>query len=316
MKKVIPLVIGYWILVIGCSTPDKPTQQQIDAHKKDVDAWFDHRVDELKSHDGWLNLAGLFWLKDGINSFGSDESNDIVFPAGKIAPKAGYYMVKGSTVALNPANGADLSIYGTPVEKQTIVFHPDSAKAVKLLQGSVTTHGSLEWYIIRRDDKMGIRLRDLESDGVKNFKGIERFPVDLSWKVEARFEPAAEGEMVDITNVLGQTFPEQLTGRYVFELDGKEYRLEATGNGSELFICFGDATNAKETYGAGRFLYVPRPDSSGRVFIDFNKSYNPPCAFTEFATCPLPRKENVLPVGILAGEKNYDLHGEQTSQAL
>lgn len=315
MRKL--LVIAGCVLVIACSPKkEQPTNEQLEAHQKDVQAWFDHRVEELKSHNGWLNLAGLFWLKEGMNSFGSDSINDVVFPQSKIAPKAGYMMVKGQIVTLMPMDGSELSIYGTPLLKETVVFHPDSARAVKMLQGSVVTHGSLEWFVIRREDKMGIRLRDFESEELKNFKGIERYPVDYSWKVPARFEPAAAGETIAITNVLGQTMDEELTGRYFFEVDGKEYSLSATGKGKELFVVFGDATNGKETYGAGRFIYVDKPDSTGRAFIDFNKSYNPPCAFTEFATCPLPPKQNVLPVSILAGEKNYDLHGKQASHTL
>ena len=308
MGKILTLVLGSGFLVLGCASNEKPTQEQLEAHQQDVAAWFDHRVGELKSHNGWLNLAGLFWLKDGINSFGSAESNDVVFPADKIAPKAGYFIVKGQSVTLMPAPGGEISIYGTPVETETVIFHPDSARAIKLLQGSITQHGSLEWYIIRRENKMGIRLRDLESEGVKNFKGIERYPVDYSWRIPTRFEPATPGTMIDITNVLGQTFPDVLAGHYVFEVEGKEYKLEATGDGEELFVVFGDDTNGKETYGAGKFLYVNRPDSTGRAYIDFNKSYNPPCAFTDFATCPLPRKENVLPVAITAGEKSFELH--------
>ena len=300
MKKL--LVIGCWLLVIGCSTRNGPTEQQLSEHRKDVDAWFDHRVDELKSHDGWLNLAGLFWLKEGMNSFGSDSTNDVIFPAGKIEPKAGYFLVTGQQVIMMSAPGSEL--------KERIIFHPDSTKTINV------AYRSLEWFIIRRDDKLGVRLRDLESDAVKNFITIERYPVDYAWRIDAKFEPAQPGTKIDITNVLGQTFPEDLTGTYVFELKGKQYRLEATGNGKDLFVVFGDSTNGHETYGAGRFVYVPRPDSTGHAFIDFNKSYNPPCAFTEFATCPLPRKENVLSVGIPAGEKNYELYGKQASSTL
>jgi uncharacterized protein (DUF1684 family) len=314
MKKL--LGIGLSLLVVACSTADKPTEQQISTHQKDVEEWFTKRVDDLKGHEGWLSLVGLFWLNEGMNSFGSDESNDVVFPGGKIAPKAGYFMVKGVDVKLIPMAEAGISVDGTPVDKETIVFYPDSSRELKMWQGSTMTHAPLEWYVIRRQEKVGIRLKDFESEGLIKFKGIERYPVDYSWNIPAKFEPAQPGEKVEITNVLGQTYIEDLAGRYVFEIDGKEYRLEATGQGEKLFICFGDATNTKETYGAGRFMYVARPDSSGKVFIDFNKAYNPPCAFTEFATCPLPRKENVLPVSILAGEKNYDLHGKQTSSTL
>jgi len=295
------LIIGFLFLVVACA-PKGPTQEQLLSHQQDVEVWYAKRIEDLKSHDGWLNLAGLFWLRGGMNSFGSDESNDIVFPAGKIDPKAGYFLVKGQEVTLIPSPGSAL--------KEGIVFHPDSTKAI------IQSHGSLEWFIIRRDDKLGIRLRDLESENVKNFEGIERYPVDYSWKLPAKFQPAAAGTKINITNVLGQTTAEDLTGTYTFEVNGQEYSLAATGNGKELFIVFGDATNGKETYGAGRFIYVPRPDSAGNVFIDFNKSYNPPCAFNDFATCPLPPKSNVLPVRIPAGEKNYDHHGKQTSTTL
>ena len=288
------LVVGCWLFVAACSTTDRPTEQQVVEHSKDVETWFEKRVDELKSHDGWLNLAGLFWLKDGMNSFGSDVDNDVVFPAGKIAPKAGYFLLNGQQVNMIPSPGSDLI--------ETVVFHPDSTKTIYV------AHKALEWFIIRRDDKFGIRLRDLESDGVKNFKGIDRYPVEYSWKVPARFEPAKAGETIDITNVLGQTTAETLTGTYNFEIEGKEYKLAATGTGQKLFIVFGDATNGKETYPAGKFVYADRPDSTGLAFIDFNKSYNPPCAFTDFATCPLPPRQNVLSVAISAGEKNYELH--------
>ncbi|HMJ68542.1 MAG TPA: DUF1684 domain-containing protein [Cyclobacteriaceae bacterium] len=302
-------VVGAWF---GACTPgDKPTEQQLIDHKTDVDAWYNKRIEDLKSNNGWLNLAGLFWLNEGINSFGSDEGNDIVFPSGKIAGKAGYFMVKGGMVTLIPSKDAGITIYGQPVQKDVVVFHPDSARAVKQLQGSITRHGSLEWHVIRRDDKMGIRLRDLESDVLKSFRGIERYPVEYSWRVKAEFEPASAGATIDITNVLGQTTAQDLAGIYVFELNGKQHRLSATaGTSKKLFVVFADPTNGKETYPAGKFIYIDKPDSTGVAFIDFNKSYNPPCAFTEFATCPLPPKENILAAAITAGEKNYDLHNQ------
>jgi uncharacterized protein (DUF1684 family) len=307
MGKILTLVIGCWLLVIGCSD-NKPTQQQLTDHQKDVDTWYAKRLEDLTSHEGWLNLVGLYWLNDGINSFGSDENNDIVFPTGKIAGKAGYFMVKGNMVTLNTTKDAGITIYGQPVDNDVVVFHPDSARAMKQLHGPITRHGSLEWYIIRRDDRMGIRLRDLESDAVKSFTGIERYPVDYSWRVKATFEPATPGTTIDITNVLGQTTAQELAGTYVFELNGKHHRLSATGTGKKLFVVFSDSTNGEETYPAGKFIYIDPPDSTGVAFIDFNKSYNPPCAFTDFATCPLPPKENILAAAIRAGEKNYDLH--------
>lgn len=293
------LVIGYWILVIGysvssCSSSDQPTAQQLSDHKNDVDAWFTKRIADLKSHDGWLNLAGLYWLHDGMNSFGGGEGNEIIYPEGKIADKAGFFLVKGQQVTMIPAPGLEL--------EERVIFHPDSTRPINV------SYKSLEWFVIKRDDKLGVRLRDLESKAVENFKTIDRYPVEYSWKVKATFEPAKDGETIDITNVLNQTTSEKLAGRFVFEIDGQEYKLAATGNGKSLFIVFGDATNGEETYPAGKFVYTDRPDSTGIAFIDFNKSYNPPCAFNDFATCPLPPKQNILPVAITAGEKNYDFH--------
>jgi uncharacterized protein (DUF1684 family) len=297
----------------SCTSAEEPTQQQVADHQKDIDTWYAKRVEDLKSHDGWLNLAGLFWLNEGINSFGSDENNDLVFPLGKITARAGYFMVKDGRVSLIPSKDAEMTIYGQPVTGEVVVFHPDSARAIKQLAGSVTKRGPLEWFIITRDGKMGLRLRDLDSDAVKNFPGIERYPVDYSWKVKAKFEPAEPGSTINITNVLGQTTPQELGGVYSFELNGKEHRLSATGTDKKLFVVFADSTTGKETYPSGRFIYIDRPDSTGVAFIDFNKSYNPPCAFTAFATCPLPPKENVLSISIKAGEKNYDYEKQTAS---
>ena len=286
------IIVCCVLCVVSCSTPDKPTQEELNLHKAAVEQWHAERLEDLKSHNGWLNLAGLFWLKDGINSFGSDAGNDLVFPAGKIDPKAGYFLVKDKVVTMTYLD----------TKKDTLLFHADSAKSVS------SSRGSLEWFVIKRSDRIGVRLRDLESEQLKTFQGIERYPVEYSWKLPAKFEPAKEGETIDITNVLGQTTAEKLAGTLVFDVDGKEQRLAATGEGAKLFVVFGDATNGKETYGAGRFIYVDKPDSTNVAVIDFNKAYNPPCAFTEFATCPLPAKQNVLAVAITAGEKNYDSH--------
>lgn len=296
------LLIANLLFLIACSTKEQPTAEQIDAHKNDVEKWFANRQSELVGREGWLNVAGLFWLKEGINSFGSDASNDLVFPEGKIAANAGYFLVKGGQVTMMPAPDSEL--------KEQIIFYPDSTRQINVFQDP------LEWFIIKREEKVGVRLRDFSADELLRYKGIERYPVEYSWKLPATFEPAASGETIDITNVLGQTTAVPLTGRYVFEVDGTEYKLSATGTGNKLFVVFADATNGKETYGAGRFIYIDKPDSTGRAVIDFNKSYNPPCAFTEFATCPLPPKQNVLPVSILAGEKNYELHGKQASHTL
>jgi uncharacterized protein len=281
----------------------KSGQPVLDAetYKAEIEEWYQKRLTDLKGENGWLNIAGLFWLKEGVNTFGSDESNDLVFPKGKIAAKAGFFLVKNNTVQLNVLSGVDISDRGTPVTEK-IIFHPDSVK------NSLLSHSSLQWFIIKRDDQVGIRLRDLESKLIEEFVGIERYEVNSEWRVEATLEIPTTPRKIDITNVLGQTTAQTSPGTLVFILKGNEYRLDALDGGKdELFIILGDLTNETETYPAGRYLYIKVPDANGHTIIDFNKAYNPPCAFTPFATCPLPPAQNVLPIAILAGEKNYHL---------
>jgi uncharacterized protein len=282
----------------------KKSEQSVldkEAYKMEIEEWYQKRLTDLKGENGWLNIAGLFWLKEGVNTFGSDESNDLVFPKDKIAPKAGFFLVKNGVVQLNVLPGVDITDRRTPITEK-IIFHPDTTK------NSLLSHGSLQWFVIKRDNQVGIRLRDLESKLIEEFKGIERYEVDPEWRAEATLEIPATPRKIDITNVLGQTTAQTSPGTLVFNLKGKEYRLDALEGGKdELFIILGDLTNETETYPAGRYLYIKVPDANGRTIIDFNKAYNPPCAFTPFATCPLPPAQNVLPIAILAGEKNYHL---------
>jgi uncharacterized protein len=174
----------------------------------------------------------------------------------------------------------------------------------------VQQSGPLRWNVIKRESKLGIRLRDDAADLLHTFNGVARFPVDPEYRVEAVLEAADSLKKVNITNVLGQTYQRPSPGELVFTLQGKEHRLTpiAEGNADELFIIFADATSGKDTYGGGRFLYVKPPGADGKVLIDFNKAYNPPCVFTPYATCPLPPEHNVLSVAISAGEKTYSLH--------
>lgn len=271
------------------------------AYEMEINSWHEKRVTSLKGPQGWLNVAGLFWLKEGINTFGSDSRNDIVFPDGKIAGKAGYFLLKQGIVTVDIGPGVDVLSKEERVS-HLILFHPDSSTNPTLQAGA------LQWFIIKRDSKYGVRLRDLESAELKKFTGIERYEIEPSWRATARFEKT-EGRTIPITNVLGQTTDQSSPGTLVFNLHGKELKLDALDEGGdEYFIIFGDATNAKGTYGAGRYLYVKKPDPSGKTVIDFNKAYNPPCAFTAFATCPLPPKQNILPIAVSAGEKNYESH--------
>jgi len=287
------------LLLASCNVVKKEQEVDVVAYLQEIDQWHQHRIEELKGENGWLNLAGLFWLKEGLNTFGSAESNDLVFPQDKIAANAGFFQVKNGVVQMNVTADVKVLRNGNEIQSE-IIFHPDSAK------NATITHGDLQWFVIKRDDQVGLRLRDLKSKSISEFTGIERYEVDASWRVKATMEVSPVPKYIDITNVLGQTTAQLSPATLVFEIEGEEYRLDALEGGKdELFIIFGDQTNEDETYPSGRYLYVKIPDKDGHTVLDFNKSYNPPCAFTPFATCPLPPAQNVLPLAIKAGEKNF-----------
>ncbi|HUP05267.1 MAG TPA: DUF1684 domain-containing protein [Bryobacteraceae bacterium] len=252
------------------------------AYQNEIDAWRKAREASLKRDDGWLTVSGLFWLKDGVNRIGKDAANSIVLPDGPA--RAGTLTLRGGKVTAN-AGGAAREL------------KPDSGDFLKV--------GRLSLYIIKRGDRIGVRMKDPESQYLKNFHGIPAFPANEAYKITARF--VAEPRKIPITNVLGQTEAEDSPGYAAFRLNGQDVRLypviDDPGDKS-LFFIFKDLTSGKETYGAGRFLDTEAPHD-GKVVLDFNKAYNPPCAFTAYATCPLPPKENRLPVRVEAGEKTY-----------
>lgn len=290
----------YILLILAAlttCTPRKPTPEELASYKAEIESWHKERLAEVTSPHGWLNLVGLYWLEPGINTIGTGRDNKIVFPEATIAANAGYYRVNQQDIIFMPID-APIAVNGRPVQSEiTIPF--DS------LRRTIFTSGSLEWYIIRRDTRLGIRLRDLNSPAIKEFKGVDRYPVDPAYRIEATFEPADSAHTIDITNVLGQTTPQSSPGTLVFTLHGREHRLDALEEDDKLFIIFGDETSGKDTYGGGRFVYTGKPNAENKVYIDFNKAHNPPCVFTPYATCPLPPAQNILKVAVEAGEKNY-----------
>lgn len=258
------------------------------------------REASLQSDDGWLNLAGLFWLKPGRNTFGADRANAIVFPAGRCAPQLGALILKDGEVWIE-ANEGQVFHQGKPIQNLQL-YGKGVGKMI------VLEHRALRWFVIQRGDRFGIRLRDLESPAVMDFPGLDYFPIDPAWRLEATLEPGPPGKQLPIMNVLGQTSMQDSPGTLVFMVQGKEYRLDAVLEGDRLFLIFSDATAGESTYGGGRFLYAAMPGPDGKTVLDFNLAENPPCAFTEFATCPVPPPQNVLPLAIEAGEKAYGAH--------
>ena len=265
------------------------------AYLQSFEKWKAELVDDLKQN--WLPLAGLFWLKPGQNSFGTDADNGIVFPKGPA--HAGVFELQGGDVAVKFFPGSTATVGGKPVA--TAKLQPDTSG-----NPTIVELGSLRIKAIVRGQRTGIRLKDVDSDEVKNYRGPVFFPLDLSYRATATWVPSDGKKTVDVPNVLGDTTPTPVAGTVVFKINGQEVRLTDLGGDPSkgLFFVFNDLTSKTETYPGGRFLETD-PVVNGTVVIDFNRAYNPPCAVTPYATCPLAPKENRLAVAIPAGEK-YD----------
>jgi uncharacterized protein (DUF1684 family) len=265
-----------------------------------VAEWRQHRIATLTSDTGWLTLAGLFWLKEGDNTFGRAPSNALVLDNPSLADSAGSFVVSGHAVRFVARPGSGVTHNGEPVSSLELVADPAS-------DATVLASGALRFFVIERSGNLGVRVRDLNNPHRQNFRGLEYFPVSTDWAFEARFEPYEPHQHIKIVNILGMEDDMDSPGAVVFSKDGHDYRLDTVlenPDDKELFIMFADRTSGHETYGAGRFMYVPLP-RNGHTRVDFNKAYNPPCSFNDFATCPLPPYQNRLTLRIDAGEKKY-----------
>ncbi len=278
--------------LVGCAKkPDTP-------YIKSVKEFHSTRIEKLKQPNSWLSLIGLYWLKEGDNNFGAHKSNDLIFPKGSTPEYIGNFILEDSIVTVKINKGLE-------------VTHNDSLVTTVVLQNDITGNptilkqGSLSWFVIQRGNQFGIRLKDSESELLKEFDDIEMFTIDPMWKIEAEFVKYDEPKEVEIPTAIGTVEKGTAYGRLEFSIDKEEFTLEPLGDIKSLFLVFGDKTNGEETYGAGRFLSIDEPDSTGKIFIDFNKAYNPPCVFTKYATCPLPTKDNYLNTKITAGEINF-----------
>jgi uncharacterized protein (DUF1684 family) len=293
------LVATAFLLVPGCQS-DLP-QMDPEAHRLEIREWHSRRIEGLLQPDGWLSVVGLEWLVPGENTFGSDSSNAVVFPAIPGIPgRIGSFFLEGEIVRMEVQPGFPVTHLGEPVTSLTL-FSPEIRRPPS------PRLGSLRWQAIQRQDLIGIRLRDTANAAIQGFTGIETFPVSIDWRIPARFDRYDPPKIIEIPNILGQVIEQPSPGAVIFRIAGARFRLEVTGDpdSPSFSVVFGDETNGIETYGGGRFLEVGAPDGRGRTFIDFNKAYNPPCVFTAFATCPLPTRENRLPVRIEAGEMGH-----------
>jgi uncharacterized protein (DUF1684 family) len=286
------LMIPVLLVIGGCTGSDRPARKSFN---NDLEKWKSQRIERLKARDGWLNLAGLYWLEEGDNSIGSDSGNHVVFPA-KAPSSIGHYTLRGEEIQFTANPGTEVKS-GDSIVTEIEVF-TDKSKSPTLLET-----GSLAWFVIQRGEKFGIRLRDFEHPALREFHSIEYYDSDPDWIIEARFEAYEEPREMLIPTVLG-TFEKNLCpGVLRFSVGDIGQELYPSQAGKGFFLIFADETSGLETYGGGRFLYAGEPDKEGVVKLDFNRACNPPCAFTPFATCPLPPRENFLSVSILAGEK-------------
>ncbi len=273
-----------------------------------IENWHQNRISDLKTPNGWLNLEGLFWLHKGSNSFGASAGKDCRYEAADnknnyFPSYLGDFIYQGDSVIWVSTKSDSVKIDGNwiKVNEQKTVF-------TKSQKAAVMSYRNFVWNIIQREDKVGIRFRNLKASTLLHFKDIDRFAVNEKWKIKAILNPPVQSQLM-IMNVLGQNTATKNAGKLFFQIEGKEYSLDVIDEGGpQYFITFADATSGKTTYGAGRFIELPKPDANGNTEIDFNKAYNPPCAFTAFATCPLPPPQNRLPIAITAGEKNYGHH--------
>lgn len=262
-----------------------------------IQQWREEQERSLRADDSWLTLAGLFWLNEGKNTFGSGEDQHIVFPADSCLPHVGSLIREGEKVTLRTAPGAKVTLNGQPVTEAVLTADGDGKN-----QPDVIRHDTLSFFVITRGHRVGIRVRDTNSPVRRNFAGRVWFDHNPAYVVEAAFTPYEAGKTIPILNILGDITDTPSPGFVTFALDGQTYTLDATAAGSGLFFNFRDKTCGKESYGAGRFLMAGAP-VDGKVTLDFNKAVNPPCAFTMFATCPVAPLQNHLQIAIPAGEK-------------
>jgi uncharacterized protein (DUF1684 family) len=295
-RSVILVAVAFSALCASAPAADKAVPAAADpAYQQSFDKWKGELVEDLKQE--WLPLAGLFWLKPGENNFGTDPKNAIVFPKGPA--QAGSFTLQDKTVTATFAPATNAIIAGKPVT--TVELQPDTSG-----NATVVEIGSLRLHVIVRGERIGIRLKDVESDAARQYRGPLFFPLDLSYRVTATWLPSDGKQTVNVPNVLGDVTPTPIAGTAVFKINGRELKLTDLGGDAagELFFVFSDPTSKTNTYPGGRFLKAG-PVANGTVVLDFNRAYNPPCSVTPYATCPLAPKENRLDVAIPAGEE-YD----------
>lgn len=268
-------------------------------YTKSIETWRAARVARLTTPDGWLTLIGRHLLAPGANTIGTAQDNSIKLAAGP-PYLATVTLAADRKITLQPAPSALLEVDGAPT-------HGPAELVVESEKPTKVTFGTASFYVMRRGEGLYLRVRDSEAAGRAHFTGLDYFPIDPAWRIEAAWVPFNPVKQVSITNMIGVTEPAPVPGKAVFTYQGHTVELlPIDEGGDDLFFVLTDLTAGEETYEASRFLYAPKPKpGETKVILDFNRMQNPPCAFTAFATCPLPPKENRMPFRVTAGEMKY-----------
>ena len=267
-------------------------------YKEELAVWTKTRMQKLKAEEGFLNLAGLYWFDQGEYILGSDSTSHLVFPT-SFPAKFGSIFVAGNQVIFTPTVEG-FTIESDPLEQTTMIYDEEEEIV------STIEYGSYRWFVIKRGSDLGIRLKDYDHPLLQEEISIHRYPVNSKWRFEAEFVAYDAPRTMTLQNITGQQVEYSVPGKLVFNIEGVSYSIDPIMEGEEYFLIFSDETSGIATYGSGRYMYADRLEE-GRLVVDFNKSYNPPCAFTDYATCLIPPPENRIQLAIEAGEKDYHL---------
>jgi uncharacterized protein (DUF1684 family) len=285
----VTILLSMLFLIVGCNATDEA------AYTSEIENWKTERLAELKQQDGFLSLAGLFWLERRFSTFGSNSENDMKFPRA-FAAQAGTFVTTADNLVVLVPMDTTIKVKDTSQSPDTIFFQND-AKIVSM--------GSYEFGVIERAGSLAVRLRNLAHPNLSRDLVLDYFPTDPKWRIEAKFVPYEKDKKLTILNVIGQLYDVECPGKLEFTIEKKEFTLDVTVEEDKYFVIFADQSTGAETYDGGRYLYTYKEDKDGVVILDFNKAYNPPCVFSDFATCPLPPMQNKLEVNIVAGEKKF-----------
>lgn len=297
MKNRIRLLLALWISLAALPVALQAQSGDEAAYRAEIEKWRQARHDRLADDNGWLTLVGLEWLEDGENTVGSAEGSAARIPGG---PESwGVIHIEDDTIMFNPAVDSGVTVDGKSVQNVRLIADNQGSP-------TVVSHGDISFFVIYRES-YALRIKDRKAPGLLAFNGVPQYVIQPDWLIEGKFVRAEEGTTIGIANVLGQTSDSPVFGTFEFERDGQAHSLLALGteNSKSLWFLLADKTSGRETYGAGRFLYSEGMPVEGRLLVDFNKAYNPPCAFNDYSTCPLPPQQNRLRLAVTAGEKKY-----------